>query len=200
VTVGQELVFDYRTLSLLIVAAFALIGFLQGGARTILVVGACLAVTVALGEPAIAAALLRWGEKALNVLRRAVGAGPATAGEQPGPYFFAVYLVALVAVALLCKAILREQSISRSSRAFGAVLGVLNGLLFALVLREHLLPVLEQSASGGVDIHVKLQADAARSLVGGGGLSVGTVGYVFGLLLAGAGVFRKLRSLRGPGI
>lgn len=197
---GQQLVFDYRTLSLIIVTLFAVIGALQGGARTILVVGACLAVTVAVGEPSIAAALLRVGEKALNVLRRAVGAGPATVGEQAGPYYFAIYLVTLIAVALLCKAILREQSISRSSRAFGGVLGVLNGLLFALVLREHLLPVLAQSASGGVDIHVRLEADAARSLVGGGGLSVGTVGYVFGLLLAGAGVFRKLRSLRGPGL
>ncbi|MHB0876567.1 MAG: hypothetical protein ACYC5O_11060 [Anaerolineae bacterium] len=197
---GQEFVFDYRTLSLVIVATFAVIGALQGGARTILIVGACLAVTVALGEPAIAGALLRLGEKALTVLRRAVGAGPAEAGAQPGPYYFAIYLTTLIAVALLCKAILREQTVSRSSRAFGAVLGVLNGLLFALVLREHLLPTLVQSAGGGVDIHLKLQADGATAVVGGGGLSVGSLGYVFGLLLAGAGVFRKLRGLRGPGL
>lgn len=190
---------DYRTLSLLLVLAFVVIGAMQGGARTILVLGACLAVTVAIEEPAVATALLGMGVKVLTVLRRAVGAQPVATVSRPGLYYFAIYLVTLVAMAVLCKAIIRDQSLSRSSRAFGAVLGILNGLLFALMLREQVLPLLAQTPAGVIDLHLSLQANAAQSLVGSS-ISVDTVGYVFGLLLAGAGVFRKLRSLRGPGL
>jgi len=194
--VPPTLVFDYRTLSLIIVAAFMAVGAMQGGARTILVLGACLAITVAVGEPAVATALLGVGVKVLTVLRRAVGAGPVTSVSAPGLYYFAVYLVTLIVMAVLCKAIIHEQTLSRSSRAFGAALGVLNGLLFALMVREHLLPLFGHTAGGTVDIRVSLRADAAQPLLGSG-VSVETVGYVFGVLLAGAGVFRKLRRPRG---
>jgi hypothetical protein len=196
---GRQLVLDYRSLAAVVVAAFAFIGALQGGARSIVAVAVSLALIVGIGEPPVAAVLLRVGEKVASVLRRAVSAGAVGPITQTGPYYFAVYLALLLAVMLVARAALRETAVSRSSRLLGTLLGVLNGLLFTLMLREHLLPAL--GGAGAWDISIRLQPQAvAGSLLADGGFSVGTVAYVFGLLLAGAGVLRKVRGLRGPSV
>jgi len=193
------MVVDYKTISAAVISAFVIVGCLQGGARTIVAVAVALAIIVGLGEPAIAATMLSIGERVGSVVRRAVGSGPMTPPADPGPYYFAIYMVLLSVIMLLSRAAVREPSPSKSSRLFGGALGLLNGLLFSLMVREHLLPSLGRSMGGGWVIQVRLQPEvAAASLPGGGSLSVGTVAYVFGLLLAGAGVLRRVRSARGP--
>lgn len=198
---GSEVLLDYSSIAAALVVAFAIAGAAQGGARTIVIVAASLALIVGLGEPSVASSLLSLGQRVASVLRRAVGAGPAGAIGDSGPYYFAVYLALLVTVGLLAKALVREPGISRSSRLLGVLLGVLNGLLFTLMLREHLLPAVVPSLGSAWDIRIRLQPEVtARALGDAGSLSVGTVAYVFGLLLAGAGILRKVRGARGPGL
>jgi hypothetical protein len=195
---APQFVVDYRTVSVVVVLAFALVGAMQGGARSIVVVAVSLAVIVGIGEPNIAAAMLRIGEKVSGILRRAVGAGAPGNVTDPGPYYFVIYLAVLLVAVFLGRAVVREAAVSKGSRLFGGFLGVLNGLLFSLMLRENLLPAIGQALGSGWTIHVRLGADGAGGppLVGGN-VSVGTVAYVFGLLLAGAGVLRKVRAVRG---
>lgn len=193
-------VLDYKSISLAFVAAFAVLGTLHGGARTIVVVAISLAVIVGLGDPAVASVMLGLGQKVATVLRRAVGAGaPGTIGS-PGPYYFALYAFVLVAAVLLSR-VVSQRAPSKSSRLFGALLGVLNGLLFALMVKDNLLGSLGASLGSGWVIQVRLQPEVgALSVPAGASLSVGTVAYVFGLLLAGAGLLRRVRGLRGPGL
>ena len=196
---APQFVIDYRTISVVVVLVFALIGALQGGARSIVVVAVSLAVIVGIGEPSIAGAMLHIGERIAGILRRAVGASSSAGVADPGPYYFLIYVALLLAAAFLGKALVREGSLTKSSRLFGGFLGVLNGLLFSLMLRENLLPVVSRALGSGWTIHVRLSAEGGGSApLVGGNVSVGTVAYVFGLLLAGAGVLRKVRAVRGP--
>ncbi|MGQ9552771.1 MAG: hypothetical protein ACUVWR_01535 [Anaerolineae bacterium] len=195
------MVLDYGTLSAAVVVVFVVIGFLQGGARMIMAVAVALAVIVGLGEPTIATAALSVGQRVGSVVRRAVGAGPMSTPTDTGPYYFAIYMVLLVSIMCLSRMAVRESLPSKSSRLFGGILGLLNGLLFSLMVREHLLPSLGHGIEGEWVIQIRLQPEvAAASLPSGGHLSVGTVAYIFGLLLAGAGVLRKVRSMRGPSL
>ena len=197
---SPHIVLDYGTLSAVVVVAFVVIGFLQGGARTIVAVAVALAVIVGLSEPAIAAVALSISQRVASVVRRAAGAGPMSTPVDVGPYSFAIYIVLLIGVMCLSRVAVRESFPSKSSRLFGGALGLLNGLLFSLMVREHLLPSLEQSIGREWVIQIRLQPEvAAASLPSGGQLSVGTVAYIFGLLLAGAGVLRKVRGMRGSG-
>ncbi len=176
---------------------FGLIGLAQGGARSVLSVATSLAIIVGLGEPEVAAAVLEIGGKLADVLSRALRReAPVTLGT-PGPYFFLVYVGVLVSVMILSRALLSEPHPSRSSRLFGALLGGLNGLLFALMLREHLLPSLGGSLAGGVLMRFQLGSEVSAQSMPARGVSVGTVAYVFGLVLAGAALLRKARGLRG---
>jgi hypothetical protein len=198
--VGAQTVLDYRTISVALVAAFAFVGALHGGARTIVAVAVSLAVIVGLGEPLVADAALRLGEKVAAVLRRAVGAAAPGAVSSPGLYFFGLYAFALVAAILLSR-VLGQRPVSRSSRVFGAVLGVLNGLLFTLMVKDYLLGSVGQALGGSWVIQVRLQPEVgALSVSNGGSVSVGTVAYVFGLLLAGAGLLRRLNVLKRPSL
>ena len=194
-------VVDFQTVSAVLVAAFAMIGLVQGGARTVVVVGAGLAVIVALGEPATSAKVLLVAQKVHAVICRAVGRQEPIPVAEPGPFFFLVYLCLLVAVALVSRALIHELTISKASRFFGGALGVLNGLLFSLVMREHLLPYLGRNFGGTWTIHVRLQPEVSAQTVSPvAGVSVGTIAYLFGLLLAGAGLVRRFRGARGPGL
>lgn len=194
-----EIVLDNHTLGIVLALVFGFIGAAQGGARSVLSVATSLAVIVGLGEPSVASAVLTIGAKVSGVLRRALGSEGEFAPGHPGPYFFLVYSGALVAVMMLSRAFIREMGPSRSSRLFGALLGGLNGLLCALMVRENLLPALGGALAEGIVMRLRLQPEVSASSLPVSGLSVGTVAYLFGLLLAGAGVIRKVRGLRGPG-
>jgi len=193
---ATELVLDQSSVAAVLAVVFALVGLAQGGARSVLSVAASLAIIVGLGEPAVATRILDLGGKLAGVLSRALGrAEPITLGS-PGPYFFLVYVGVVVAVMLLSRALLAEPIVSRSSRLFGGLLGALNGLLFALMLREYLLPSLGGALSQAVIMRLRLGPEISAQALPAGGLSVGTVAYVFGLLLAGAALLRKARRLR----
>ncbi|MGI6208289.1 MAG: hypothetical protein ACOYEW_08735 [Anaerolineae bacterium] len=194
-----ELTLDHQSLGIVLALVFGLIGAGQGGARSVLSVATSLAIIVGLGEPAVAAAVLSIGVKVSGVLRRALGSQGEVAMGHPGPYFFLVYAGVLIGVMMLGRAFLREAGPSRSSRLLGALLGGLNGLLCALMVRENLLPALGGALAQGIVLRLRLQPEVSASALPVGGLSVGTVAYLFGLLLAGAGVVRKVRSLKGPG-
>ena len=110
-------------------------------------------------------------------------------------------LVEVLVATVLLSRVLSQRSPSKSSRVFGAVLGVLNGLLFTLMVKDYLLASVGQALGGGWVIQVRLQPElGALSVPSGASLSVGTVAYVFGLLLAAAGLLRRLRGLKGPGL
>ncbi|NPV09314.1 MAG: hypothetical protein HPY83_15315 [Anaerolineae bacterium] len=194
-----EVVLDHDTLGIALALLFGLIGAGQGGARSVLSVATSLAVIVGLGEPGVASLVLAVGARVSSVLRRALGADGDLAFANPGPYFFLVYSGVLGGVMLLTRAVVREAGVSRSSRLLGGLLGGLNGLLFALMLRENLLPALGGALAEGVVVRLRLQPEVSATSLPVGGLSVGTVAYLFGLVLAGAGVLRKIRALRGPG-
>jgi len=194
--VSTELVFDQSSVTLALAIVFGLVGLAQGGARSVLSVAASLAIIVGLGEAEVATRILDVGGKVAAVLSRALGrAEPITLGS-PGPYFFLVYVGLVIAVMLLSRALLADPSPSRSSRLFGAMLGALNGLLFALMLREYLLPSLGGALSQGLVMRLHLGPEVSIQSLPPRGLSVSTVAYLFGLLLAGAALVRKVHRLR----
>jgi len=197
---GPQVLVDYKTVSVALVFAFALVGAAQGGARSVIVGAISLAFIVGLGEPAVASVMLDVGHRVLKVIRRALGTGEPTVASEVGQYYFAIYVGLLIATMFLCRAFVKEGSVSKASRLFGAATGVLNGLLFSLMVREQLLPSLRSTLGPGLTVHIRLGPEAVGASAATGGLmSVGTVAYVFGLLLAGAGVLQKVRGLRGPG-
>lgn len=192
-----ELVLDQSSLTVVLAIVFGGVGLAQGGARSVLSVATSLAIIVGLGEPNVATRILDVGGKIAGVLSRALGREePITLGT-PEPYFFLVYVGVVVAVMLLSRALLSEASPSRSSRLFGALLGSLNGLLFALMTRDYLLPYLSGTLAGGVLMRFHLGPEVSTQAVSPRGLSVGTVAYVLGLLLVGGALVRKVLRMRG---